>query len=169
MSAGNPNLITMIGNLKFDSQLHSLLPETYTLVKSSNLVIHDSVSRVILCGSRGPAGGARPDSDIDITLIVDIATSLTREKTTNLLQNVMETTLNNWQSKTELDLAVVFDIRNCGLKCFDRIEWDEESCLYGGIDCFGLYKTQKGYQGLVTNAGVQVKFMHPSLKIWSGE
>jgi hypothetical protein len=34
------------------------------------------------------------------------------------------------------------------------------------VDCFGLYKTQGGYNGLVINAGVQVKLMYPCLMIW---
>ena len=35
-----------------------------------------------------------------------------------------------------------------------------------GVDCFGLYKTQRGYKGLVINAGVQVKLMYPCLVLW---
>jgi hypothetical protein len=34
------------------------------------------------------------------------------------------------------------------------------------VNCLGLYKTQKGFQGLVTDAGIQVKLMYPCLKIW---
>ena len=35
-----------------------------------------------------------------------------------------------------------------------------------GVDCFGLYKVQKGFNGILQNAGVQVKRMYPCLKIW---
>jgi hypothetical protein len=52
------------------------------------------------------------------------------------------------------------------LKCFDRTAWDEHLCPLGGVDCFGLYKIQKGFNGFVTNAGVQVKKMYPCLTIW---
>jgi len=83
-----------------------------------------------------------------------------------LLQDVLEITLNRWQATIELDLAVVFDIRGCELKCFERRTWEEQICRLGGVDCFGLFKTQKGFNGLVTNAGVQVKRMYPCLKIW---
>ncbi len=82
------------------------------------------------------------------------------------LQNVLETTLKSWRATIELDLAVVFDIRNCGLKCFNQRAWNEQACKPGGIDCFGLYKTQKGFSGLVTNAGIQVKLVYPCLRIW---
>ena len=51
-------------------------------------------------------------------------------------------------------------------KCFDRKSSDERLCLQGGVDCFGLYKVQKGFKGLVTNTDVQVRLMYPFLKIW---
>jgi hypothetical protein len=121
------------------------------------------VSRVVLHGSRGLAGGCRPDSDIDLSLIIDAPQDSNIERQ---LQNVLETTLAAWYADVELDLAVVFDIRGCDLKCFDQRTGNEQICRLGGIDCFGLYKTQKGFSGLVTNAGIQVKLMYPCLKIW---
>lgn len=152
-------------NLKinhFESNFPASLPETHAIVRSSNLTIHPLVGRVVLHGSRGLAGGYRPDSDIDLSLIVD-PPGLDIERS---LQEVLETTLNSWQGLIELDLAVIFDTRDCGLKCFEQREWNEQTCTLGGVDCFGLYKTQKGFQGLVTNAGIQVKLMYPCLKIW---
>jgi hypothetical protein len=77
-------------------------------------------------------------------------------------------TRENWQGAVEADLAVVFDVRNCGLKCFEQTARDERLCSLGGIDCFGLFKIQIGFDGFVTNAGVQVKRMYPCLKIWEG-
>jgi hypothetical protein len=149
----------------FEHELETLLPETYSLLKSGGLAVHDSVSRIILHGSRGLKGGARPGSDIDLSLIVDSRT-LNQPDLESILHDILQTTLSNWQSPIELDLAVVFDIRNCALKCFDRTAWDEHFCSQSGINCFGLYKTQRGYRGLVVNAGVQVKLMYPCLKIW---
>lgn len=139
------------------------LPETYTLILSANLTVHADVSRVILHGSRGPAGGPRPDSDIDLSLIVDPPQGPEVERQ---LQEVLETTLSHWQANIEPDLAVVFDVRKCALKCFDQSAWNEQTCQLGGVDCFGLYKTQKGFNGWVTDAGIQVKLMYPCLKIW---
>jgi hypothetical protein len=147
----------------FEPHFAVALPEAYALIRSSNLTVHPHVSRVILHGSRGLAGGYRPDSDIDLSLIVDTPQRPNMERQ---LQDILETTLNSWRAAIELDLAVVFDIRNCGLKCFNQRAWNEQACKLGGIDCFGLYKTQKGFSGLVTNAGIQVKQMYPCLKIW---
>jgi hypothetical protein len=71
-------------------------------------------------------------------------------------------------------LAVVFDTRQCGLVCFEQTTWNVQLCASGGDaegragggDCFGLYKVQKGFNGIIQNAGVQVKRMVPCLKIW---
>jgi hypothetical protein len=156
----------LTGILEFDSQLASFLPVTHILLKSSNLVLHPAVSRVVLHGSRGLAGGYRSNSDIDLSLIVEIHQSEPMSQLQSLLRDVAETTLENWQGAVEADLAVVFDVRNCGLKCFEQTAWDDRLCNLGGTDCFGLFKIQKGYDGFVTNAGAQVKRMYPCLKIW---
>lgn len=147
----------------FEPYFIASLPETYALIRSSNLTVHPLVSRVILHGSRGLASTYRPDSDIDLSLIID---ALHEPDAERQLQDILETTLTSWHASIELDLAVVFDIRGCGLKCFEQHTWNEHICRLGGIDCFGLYKTQKGFSGLVTNADIQVKLMYPCLKIW---
>ncbi len=110
-------------------------------------MVHPSVSRIILHGSRGLAGGYRPDSDIDLSLIVDPLTEPFASGRGRILHDVVETTLHHWQAAIELDLAVVFDVQHCELKCFDQTRWDERLCAKGGSDCFGLYKTQKGFKG----------------------
>jgi hypothetical protein len=84
-----------------------------------------------------------------------------------MLREVVQVTLSSWQSDIELDLAIVFDVRKCGLVCFEQNAWNDRLCGIGGVDCFGLFKTQKGFDGFVTNAGVQVNRMYPCLKIWS--
>lgn len=156
----------MIKLLNFEPSFASSLPDTHALIKASGLTVHSSVSRVVLHGSRGLAGGYRSDSDLDLSLIVDAAQTLDMDKQ---LQEVLETTLRHWHASVELDLAVIFDIKNCRLACFEQIRWDEQLCQLGGTDCFGLYKTQKGFNGLVTHAGIQVKLMYPCLKIWQRE
>ena len=153
----------MIKVLDFEPQFAVSLPETYRLITSSNLKVHPSVVRVILHGSRGLAGGHRPNSDIDLSLIIDVPQTPDIE---SQLQDVLVTTLNHWRAAIEPDLAVIFDVRNCKLKCSEQTTWNEQICKIGGVDCFGLYKTQKGFNGLVINAGIQVKLMYPCLKIW---
>jgi len=154
----------------FEPQFASLLPETYALLTVSNLTIHLHVSRIILHGSRGLPNTYRLNSDIDLSLIVEPSNPIPQEQLDNLLSDVFHVAKNNWQGPVDLDLAVVFDIRNCGLKCFEYTTWDESVCQPDcGVDCFGLYKIGKGFNGLVSNAGIQVKLMYPCLKIWQKE
>jgi hypothetical protein len=150
---------------EFEPNLAFLLPVTYELLQSSNLTVHPGVVRIILHGSRGLACGFRSDSDLDLSLLVDYpVVGLINPEC--YFKEIFETTLHHWHSPIDLDLAIVFDTRQCGLKCFDQQYWVEQSCTIGRADCFGLYKIQKGFQGMVENAGVQVKLMHPCLVIW---
>lgn len=152
--------------VNFSPALAQQLPDTYTLLQAAHLVVHPAVSRIVLHGSRGLAGGAHPDSDIDLSLIVDLPPGLGAAELEPLLRAVLETTLQAWQAKVEPDLAVIFDTRACGLRCFAWINWQDEPCSIGGRDCFGLYKTQKGFNGLVTKVGIEVRRMIPCLEIW---
>jgi hypothetical protein len=149
--------------LNLEPNVAQALPETYALIRSANLTVHPAVSRITLHGSRGLAGGYHSNSDLDLSLIVEGTRFPILEKE---LQEVLKTTLSCWQSDIELDLAVIFDVKGCGLGCFEQTKWNEHFCQFGGIDCFGLFKTQKAFTGLVTNAGIQVRLMYPCLKIW---
>jgi hypothetical protein len=151
--------------LEFEPRLESLLPTSHKILASANFIVHPRVSFITLHGSRGLAGGCRPDSDIDLSLITDIRQDA-QSNLQAIQRDILEITLENWKSAVEADLAAVFDVRNCGLKCFDRTTWEKQLCSVGGVDCFGLYKIQKGFNGIVSNAGVQVKQIYPCLKIW---
>jgi hypothetical protein len=147
----------------FKPDLKTLLPETYALLTTANLVVHPLVSQIVLHGSRGLAGGWRRNSDVDLSLIADLQESQISESLCNALAR---TTLDHWHSSIEVDLAVIFDRKKCGLRCFEQTTWKEEFCQLGGVDCFGIYKIQKGFHGFITNAGIQVRRMVPCLKIW---
>jgi hypothetical protein len=149
--------------LVFESRFAALLPETHELLIFSNLVVHPAVSRIILHGSRGPARKHRPDSDIDLSLIVDPAPAIPEREW--YLEQVFNMTKLSWKGPVELDLAVVFDSHKCDLKCFDQVVWTNQFCQLG-MDCFGLYKVGKGFNGLVNNAGIDVQLMYPCIKIW---
>lgn len=152
--------------MDFEPVLQSRLPDTYRLLRQGRFSVHHAVSQVVLHGSRGLKGRFRPDSDIDISLVVDV-TLADKEAFARLLQDVIDTSLESWNGSVELDLAVVFDNHDCGLVCFGLESWSEdESCPVGGMDCFGLYKSQKGFQGFVEGFGIQVRLMQPSLIIW---
>lgn len=152
--------------MNYSPILTQQLPVTYGLLQTANLVVHPSVTRIVLHGSRGLAGGARPDSDIDLSLIVDVPAEFGAMERESLLRAVFETTFNAWQAEIEPDLAVIFETRACALYCFTQTNWREDLCTIGGLDCFGLYKVQKGFNGLVTNAGIDVRRMVPCLEIW---
>jgi hypothetical protein len=142
------------------------LPDTFALLQAANLVVHPIVTRIVLHGSRGLAGGARPASDIDLSLIVNLPVNLQADQFEPLLRAVFETTFHAWQSEIEPDLAVIFETRACALHCFTHTHWQDDLCSIGGRDCFGLYKVQKGFSGLVANAGIEVRRMYPCLEIW---
>ena len=121
----------MVRVADFEPQLASLLPATYHLLMSANLTVHPMVSQIILHGSRGLAGGYRPDSDIDLSLLVDTPTVSDQPGLETMLQEVVETTLHHWQAAIEADLAIVFDTRRCELRCFDQTTWNEQLCVSG--------------------------------------
>ncbi len=152
--------------LNYLPELTARLPDTHRLLLSANLVVHPDVSSIVLHGSRGLAGGCRPNSDIDLSLIVPIPEEQVNK---TLFQEITKTTLDHWQAPIEVDLAVIYDLKKCGLKCFEQTYWQEDICQIGGVDCFGIYKIQKGFHGFVKNAGIQVRCMYPCLKIWQRE
>ncbi len=63
----------------------------------------------------------------------------------------------------------VFDVRGCGLGCFDVMAWDRDAvCPHGsGRDCFGAYKVHRGFDGFVVDAGVEAWRMQPSVTVWT--
>lgn len=147
----------------FQPEFKTSLPETYALISTANLVVHPLVSQIVLHGSRGLPGGSRLHSDVDLSLITDLPESQISE---SLFYDITRTTLDHWDSPIEVDLAVIFDLKRCGLKCFEQTTWQEGFCPLGGVDCFGIYKIQKGFHGFITNAGIQGRLMVPCLKIW---
>ena len=80
-------------------------------------ILHKVVRQVCLTGSRGLASGYRPDSDIDLSLIIQPEGQLEQDDLADLCQQVLTASLENWSGEVELDAAVIFDTRGCGLKC----------------------------------------------------
>ncbi|HSM56973.1 MAG TPA: hypothetical protein VK879_12550 [Candidatus Sulfomarinibacteraceae bacterium] len=156
----------MIRVQEFERSLGALLPATYALLTAANFTVHEKVSRVTLHGSRGLAGGYRPDSDVDLSLLVDMGPWSAPSDLQPLLEEVLETTLSQWQSEVKADVAVVFDVRDCGLRCFEWSGWRQRLCIQGGADCFGLFKRQRGQYEFLRDAGVEVQRMYPCLLIF---
>jgi hypothetical protein len=103
----------------FAPGLAQLLPESHALLQAAHLVVHPAVGRVVPTGSRGIHGAPRPDSDVDLSLVVAGAALPADEPAREqLLRAVVETTLSAWRGPVECDLAAVYDQRGCGLTCF---------------------------------------------------
>lgn len=159
----------MIVVSELESQFAALLPDTHALLRDAHLTVHAGVSRITLHGSRGLQGGYRPDSDVDMCLLVNAGALTDESALDRFLREVLETTLTHWRGSVEPDLAAIYDTMGCGLRCFEKTRFDESACERGGVDCFGLFKIQKGANGFVAGAGVQVKRMYPCLTIWRNE
>jgi len=152
----------------FEPQLVACCPDTARLLQNAALIVHPRVTAITLHGSRGPAGGYRPDSDVDLCLLVDTTGVTERAELARLLRSALDTTLEHWQGAVEADLAAAYDRQGCGLSCFEHTTWDETQCTIGGQDCFGLYKIQRGYDGFVEQ-GVELVKMFPCMVIWRHE
>ncbi|MBN1176226.1 MAG: hypothetical protein JXA51_00955 [Dehalococcoidales bacterium] len=151
----------------FPHELRDTLPETYRLLKKAHLKVHPDVRRIFLHGSRGPAGGYRDDSDLDLCFLTDIDIAvLPGEEFGHRLRMVLLTTLENTECPVELDLAVAFDRSKCGLKCFAVASYEEFRCEKESQGCMGLYKIQKGYDGFVPPITL-VSEIFPFLTIWN--
>jgi predicted nucleotidyltransferase len=85
----------MIRITAFERELTRLLPETERLLRAANLSVHPRVTQVTLHGSRGLRGGFRPDSDIDLSLLVRTGQMPIGPDLDRLLREVVETTLEN--------------------------------------------------------------------------
>lgn len=144
--------------------------ETYQILNSGHLVLHPAVTQVTLHGSRGLAGKFRADSDIDLSLLISaVEPPEINQDFEKLCFEVLQETLSHWKSEIELDLAVIFPLYTCHLACFQVNYYDPSVCPSSGVDCFGIYKIQKGFSGFVLNAGIQVEKMYPLITVWKKE
>ncbi len=151
----------------FAQELKDTLPETYRLLKEAHLKVHPNVRRITLHGSRGPAGGCRNDSDIDLSLVTDIDnTKLPEEALGRLLKSVLLATLESVRCPVELDAVAIYDRNGCGLSCFDINSYDDLRCEKEAKGCMGIYKIQKGFDGFVPPI-VKVSGMYPFMTIWN--
>ena len=152
--------------VEINQAIRERLPETYDILINSGLMIHPYVYKVVLTGSRGLANSYRKNSDIDLSLLFEKRNLKSEENEENVLKDVLKITLSSWRSAIELDTAVVFDICNCQLRCFDCETSNENLCKEKGIDCFGLYKIQKGFNGYVPRMGIDLARIYPMITVY---
>lgn len=154
---------------QFDSSFEAMLPQTSRLLKDGRLVVDPRVSSIILYGSRGPAGGCRPDSDVNLCLVVDDS-GLDRESEFEhqaAMKAILEETLSQWQGEAPLDLEAIFDIHGCFMRCLRNPAINIKRCPYHGVDCFGVCKLRRGEAHYMLQTGQQVNRIRPCLEIWS--
>ena len=102
----------------FEPHLAALCPETARILLTARLTVHPRVTAITLHGSRGPAGGYRPDSDVDLCLIVETTGVTERVELATLLRSALHTTLEYWQGAVEADLAQALEV---GYRGFGKI------------------------------------------------
>lgn len=152
--------------VEVNQRIRELLPETYKILTEANLTVHPYVYEVLLEGSRGPANRYRPDSDIDLSLLADTEMLHRAVNEEKILREIIDTTLNNWEGPVELDTAAVFDINHCQLHCLKADFSLDDICPDKGVDCLGVYKTQRGFNGYVPKFGVRIDLLHPLMTVW---
>jgi hypothetical protein len=142
-----------------------LPPATARLLEKWPLEVHPAVRMVTVHGSRGPAGGFRQDSDLDLCLVTDISSVTDPEP---LLREVLTTTMTGAPYPVRLDAAAVFDARWCGLTCFEEDAYHEGSCPQETVGCLGIYKTETGFEGFMPPL-VEISRMYPFAIVWRKE
>ena len=77
---------------------------------------------------------------------------------------MLDTTLSNWCGPVALDLAAAYPRAAGGLRCFEAARYDPRICP--DASGFGVYKTQRGFDGFVPAHLLDVRRMYPCLTIW---
>jgi hypothetical protein len=149
------------------TQLGSDFPDhfrdTRTLILDAGLLIHDAVDRITLHGSRGPKGGARASSDLDLCFVVNASSLAAASDREELLREVILTALSGWNGTVKLDVAAVFDRSGCQLRCLNVTELNPNLCI-NTVDCMGIFKIPEGY---ISGPSVDCSLMYPLVEIWS--
>ena len=157
----------MITITEFEYEFEQEYPKASELLKKGGLTVHEGVQKITLHGSRGPKGGFRDDSDLDVSLIVDTGQYPDIKHDAELAKEILYATLANWHDNVKLDLTIVFDIRGCKLVCFNEPQYATGVCTAaGGIDCFGMFRIEDGIPDYVINASTNIKSIYPCIVIW---
>lgn len=152
--------------MNYAPDLDHRLPETAAILKTTTWNVHPAVLRVVLGGSRGLRGGYRPDSDIDLSLIIDPAMLPTDEPAREeLLRAVIQTALDSWRGPVELDTAAVFGALEA-LTLFETRRDYDEALVTAYAPAITLYKLQKGFSGVVPSSILDYRKIYPLLTVW---
>ncbi len=151
---------------EFRPDFAQLFPDLCEIFKRAPLVVHEGVASVTLHGLRGVSGEINDTSELDLRLLVDSEQYPDVLHDEELLKEIMYTTLADWREKIKLDLTIIFDTRQCELKCFSQRSYTPTVCTGGGFDCFGMYKIQYGSPGFILNSGSNIRYIYPCITVW---
>ena len=156
----------MIVISEFEPEFASAFPELNGIFSRAGLTVHEGVARVTLHGLRGTPGELQSHTELDLRLLVDSGQYPEVRQDEELLKDILYATLAPWREKYKLDLTVVFDTRNCQLKCFSERSYSPTACSVGGFDCFGMYKIEDGVPGFIANSGMNIRYIYPCVTVW---
>ncbi len=158
----------MIEVKQFDPYFATRLPVTSSILESANLVVHPLVTQITLHGSRGLAQNYRPNSDIDLSLLVPFPTPpVIGEELGKCLQEVISVTLPNWRGPVEADLAVIFPMYSCSFACFQRATY-RLCVMHGRWDrLFRYLQNPERFPGIRAECGNPGSTrMYPCITVW---
>jgi len=132
--------------------------ETVSILKRGSFRVHDVVEKVILMGSRGALGGFTDTSDIDIGLV----TRINPNSSDAYLHEILDVTLDHWDSAVHLDLKLMFDTNQCLMKCMDHDHMVYELCELGH-KCLGAFDKTSGRKA---SESYSAEALYPIITIW---
>ena len=157
----------MISIEEFEPDFAKVFPDLCELFKRVPLCVHEGVTKITLQGLCGAPGEIKDNSELDLRLLVDEEQYPDVRQDEELLKDIIYTTMASWREKIRLDLTVVFDTRNCDLKCFGERSYNPKICVGGGYDCFGMYKIKDdGNPGFVLSTGNNIRYIYPCITVW---
>lgn len=139
---------------------------SFQILCSGNFDFDDKlIKAVILSGSRGPSNSYRNDSDIDISLIVNEDQIMDPFMYEPEFKSILNHLLRSWKHEVVLDTALLFPVKNCAFECFFK-KTANISCTNQELDCFGVFKIQKKFEGFVPKMGLDVNKVMPIEVLW---
>jgi hypothetical protein len=150
---------------EFEPDFCQAFPQLCDIFRRAPLTVHEGVSKVTLHGLRGAPGEIQDNSELDLRLLVDCEQYPDIRHDEELLKEIVYTTLAPWREKIKLDLSVIFDTRQCQLKCYDQSIYTPTVCTGGGFDCFGMFKIQENEPLFVQNFG-SIRYIYPCITVW---
>ena len=151
---------------EFEPEFGAAFPDLCELFLRAPLTAHEGLEKIILHGYRGTEGKIPEGAELRMSLVVDSDQHPDAKQDEELLKDILYATLAEWREKNKLDLTVVFDTRNCQLKCYNERLYNPIVCTHGGFDCFGMYRIEDNTPGFLLNSSFNIKYIYPCITVW---